>query len=282
MLAELMIRTSAGLLFLVAAATAAAAQNSFFDKWEARTAATQAKQPAWPPPLATTYVALIQVYRGDFTRQISPTHATTWNYGGSKGLNLIPWARTEFDMNLPPLLTHSSPTSVDGAGDASFFAKYRILSGNAQHGNYVVSAFLTGTVPTGSYKNGSTDASIGPGMGFGKGFGHFDVQSTLSAILPTGDTVKLGRPVAWNTTGQYHLGKYLWPEIEYNATYYHGGANDGKSQGFVTPGLSAVHKLRPADENSRLGLCLGGGEQIATSQFHSYNHGLIFTGRLLF
>ena len=273
-----MLKACAGLL-LFAAAISASAQNNFFQKWETRTSATQAKQPAWVPPLVTTFVPLIQVYRGDFTRPISSAHATTWNYDGSKGLNLIPWANTEFDFNLPPLLTHSSPSTVDGAGDASFQGKYRIITGNARHGNYAISAFVTATIPTGSYKNGSTDATVAPGMGFGKGFGAFNLQSTLSAALPTGDTTKLGRPVTWNTAAEYHFAKYFWPETEFNATYFHGGPNDGKSQAFMTPGLLAARKMRPS---SRLGLCVGAGEQIAVSSFHSYNHELIFTGRLVF
>jgi hypothetical protein len=271
----------AGLL-LFAATVSASCQNSFFARWEARGSATQAQQPAWTPPLVTTFVPLIQVYRGDFTRQIGSTHLTTWNYDGSKGLNLIPWANTELDFDLPPLLTHSSPTAVDGAGDASFLGKYRILTGNARHGNYAISAFVGATIPTGSYKNGSTDATVGPGMGFGKGFGAFNLQSTLSASLPTGDTTRLGRPVTWNTAAQLHFAKIFWPEAEFNATYFHGGPNDGKTQAFITPGLLAARKLRPASEASRLGLCVGAGEQVAASSFHNYNHELIFTGRLIF
>jgi len=267
---------------LFAAAVSASAQNNFFAKWEARASATQSQQPTWTPPLVTTFVPLIQVYRGDVTRQIGSTHTTTWNYDGSKGLNLIPWANTEFDFDLPPLLTHSSQAATDGAGDASFLGKYRILTGNAQHGNYAISAFVGATIPTGSYKNGSTDATVGPGMGFGKGFGPFSLQSTLSASLPTGDTTRLGRPVTWNTAGQLRLVRIFWPEAELNATYFHGGPYDGKTQAFITPGLLAAHKLRPSTETSRLGLCVGAGEQVATSSFHNYNHELIFTGRLVF
>ncbi len=85
-----------------------------------------------------------------------------------------------------------------------------------------------------------------------------------------------------NTTTQYHLGKYLWPELESNSTYFHGGPNDGKTQSFVTPGLTAARRLHPASETSRLRICLGGAVQIAASHFHSYNHGLIFTSRFLF
>ena len=271
-------------LFLcVFIATMAHAQGNFVDKWEARTTATQSKQPAWSPPLVTTFVGLIQVARTDFVRQISPARATTWNYGSSKGVNLIPWANTEVDINLPPYFQHSAPAVIDGSGDMSFLAKYRILTGNAEHGNYIVSTCLLLTIPTGSHKNGSSNASFTPNLGLGKGFGRFNLQTTLSATLPTGNTDKLGRPIAWNTTAQYHLGKYLWPEIESNATFFHGGPNDGKMQEFITPGLLlGKFSLRPHDPKSRLGLGFGAGEQIATSKFHAYNHGLIFTGRLLF
>jgi len=278
-----MIKTLATLLLLLATAGTARAQNNFFEKWGARTTATQAKQPGWPPPLVTTYVGLIQVLRGDFTRQYSPTHETTWNYGASRGLNLVPWANTEVVVNLPPYFERDKPTPKGGAGDMSFLLKYRFLAGDAERGNYVVSACLLATIPTGSYKNGSTDASVAPTVLAGKGFGRFDVQSTLAATLPTGDTNKLGRPIIWNTTAQYRIGKYFWPELESNATYYHGGPNDGKSQNFLTPGIMlSKFKLRPGDAKSRLGVAFGAGEQIATSKFHSYNHELVFSGRLVF
>jgi hypothetical protein len=270
-------------LCLLACPLGLLAQDNFFDRWEARTSATQGKQPGWTPPLATTYVGLIQVARTDFTRQISTTHATIWNYDTSKGLNLIPFANTEIDINLPPFFAHSVPATSDGFGDASFLLKYRLLTGDAERGNYVVSAFLVGTIPTGSYKNGSTDASIAPNLALGKGYRRLDIQSTLGATLPTGNTPKLGRPIAWNTTAQYHLGKLFWPELECNSIYFHGGPNDGKTQTFLTPGLIAsAIKLRPSDVKSRLGVGLGAGMQIATSQFHSYNHAVIVTARLAF
>jgi len=40
-------------------------------------------------------------------------------------------------------------------------------------------------------------------------------------------------------------------------------------------------KLR-SDPKDRLALLFGGGMQIATSSYHSYNHGLILTGRITF
>jgi hypothetical protein len=160
--------------------------------------------------------------------------------------------------------------------------KYRVISANEKNGAYSVSVSLTGTIPTGSYKNGSTDASIAPAMYAGKGFGKFDVQSSLSATLPTGDTAKLGRPVVWNVVVQCKIGKIFWPDIENNATFCHGGSNDGKVQDFVTPGLMVSKIKLKSDPGSRLALIFGAGEQIATSHYHSYNHGLIFTARLAF
>lgn len=137
-------------------------------------------------------------------------------------------------------------------------------------------------MPTGSHKNGSLAATISPTLCAGKGFGRFDVQSTLGAILPADDTVKLGRPVAWNAVAQYHVSKLFRPEIENNATFYHGGVNDGRVQNFVTPGLMVSKFKLERDARNRLALMFGGGMQIATSHFYTYNHGLVLTARMLF
>ncbi len=277
-----MRRTTLLFCTLLVFTTSLSAQESFFSRWEQRTSQTQSKQPAWPPPLITGYVGLIQVDRSDFYRQTASNLTQTWNIDGSKGLNLIPFANTEVDTNLPPYFFHSTPKVLNGAGDMSFLLKYRFLAGNAQHGNYVMSASLLGTIPTGSYKNGSTDAAVGPTVGVGKGVGWLDVQSTLGASLPVEDTAKLGRSIAWNTALQAHVAKYFWPEVEFNATYFKGGANDGKNQVFATPGLLAAHKLKPGSERSRLAICAGAGMQIAISQFHTYNHEIAVTTRFLF
>jgi hypothetical protein len=43
-----------------------------------------------------------------------------------------------------------------------------------------------------------------------------------------------------------------------------------------------VSKIKlKSDPGSRLALIFGAGEQIATSHYHSYNHGLIFTAACL-
>ena len=277
-----MRRTTVLFCTFLSFAASLAAQEGFFSRWEDRTTQTQNQQPAWPPPLITTYVGLIQVDRTDFYRQTASNHAQTWNIDGGKGVNLIPFANTEIDTNLPPYLLHSLPTALNGAGDMSFLLKYRFLAGNAQHGSYVLSSFLSASIPTGSYKNGSTDASVSPNIGVGKGVRWFDVQSTFGASLPVEDTARLGRSILWNTAAQVHVARYFWPEVEFNATYFKGGPNDGKNQVFATPGLLAARKLKPEEPRSRLAVCAGAGMQIATSRFHTYNHEIAVTTRFVF
>lgn len=264
------------------------AQNfpqNFYARYSARTSAIQSKQPGWPPPLVTTYTGLFQVVRTDILRQITPVRTDTWNIGNSKGVSFIPFNRTEIDVNLPSYVFHNTPAAKDGWGDMSFLGKYRIASGNEQHGHYVISVFALATVPTGNYKNGSANASIAPNVAIGKGFGNFDIQTTAGTTLSTSKpaTTTAGNPVTWNLAAQYHLGKYLWPELESNATWYKGGTNHGKMQEFVTPGLIiGKFKLHPDDPKSRPGLTVGGGMQMATSSFHAYNHSLVFTARRIF
>jgi hypothetical protein len=272
------------LLFLLVATTSSLlSQDNFFAKWEARTTATQAKQPSWPPPLISPYPMLIQVFRADFLRQITPTLTTTWNYGASRGLNLIPGFNSEFDFYYPPYIQHNTPKVKDGFGDVSFLYKYRFLSRNEKEGNYMLSAQVVATIPTGSHSNGSPDSSVSPTLLGGKGFGKLDVISCLGGTLPTEETNKVGRSIAWNNTAQYHISKYVWPELESNSTWFFAGKNGGKMQNFITPGIVfSKFKLRPDDAGSRIGVAFGAGMQIATSQFHTYNHELAFTTRFVF
>ena len=269
------------MIALLALASCAYAQDGFLSSWEDRVRTTLAEQPAWPTPLVTANSGLVQLFRTDFVRQITPTEVTTWNYGNSKGLDLIPWYKTEFDITVPPYIQHNSPAINDGFGDLSMLLKYRMLSDNETH-PYSISASLGGTIPTGSYTNGSLAGTISPTLYGGKGFRKVDVQSAVGMALPTGFTSKLGRPLTWNSVAQYKIGKLFWPEIENNATYFHGGPHDGKTQDFVTPGLMLSRFKLEHEARNRLSLTFGAGEQIAVSHYHGYNHGLIFTSRLAF
>jgi hypothetical protein len=279
-----MKRSICTLIFFLAAATSTLlSQDNFFAKWEARTSATQARQPSWPPPLVSPYPMLIQVFRTDISRQITPTHTDTWNYGAGRGLNLIPGFNSEIDVYYAPYIQHNAPKMRDGFGDVGFLYKYRFFSKNEKQGAFMLSAQLTATVPTGSYSNGSPDAAVSPTLLSGKGWGKFDVISCLGGTLPTQETNKVGRSLAWNTAAQYHISKYIWPQVESNSTWFFAGKNDGKKQNFLTPGVVfSKFKLRPSDEKSRAGVAFGAGMQIATSHFHTYNHSLVITARYVF
>ena len=263
-----------------------AAQNSFISTWQARASRAQSEQPHWVTPLATVTPRLEQEFRTDFVRQTTPTLTQTWIYDNGKGLELIPTTHTELLINLPPYVTHSTPAGKDGAGDVSFLGKYRIFAGNEEHGNYILTAFVGGSIPTGSYTNGAQEPAVIPTLAGGKGIWRFDVQSTLGATLPLSRGTQYGRPIAWNTALQYKAGgsakpgsriPSIWPEVEFNSTFFKGGTNDGKTQNFASPGLIARFPI-----HHRHALVFGAGDQIATSRFHSYNHGLLFTARMPF
>jgi hypothetical protein len=203
---------------------------------------------------------------------------TNANYGSGKGLELVPLDRVELYVSAPPYLTHTKPGVNDGIGDMTFLFKYRAAAGNPENGNYVVTAMLAATVPTGTFTNGSTDASLTPTLAFGKGWRNFDLQGTAGVTVPTGDRNVLGTPVGLNVTAQYHLLRYFWPELEVNSTMWANGKNDGKKQAFVSPGLvvGKVHLWK------RVGFALGGGVQIAATQFHAYEHNWVASVRFPF
>lgn len=257
---------------------AAYAQDGYFSNWFDRVNRTQAEQPHWITPLATTTPRLEEEVRYDQLWQVNARGVTTDNYDGGKGLELIPLRNVEVIFNAPPYLQHNNPAVHDGFGDIAFLLKYRMLSANEEHGNYILTAFLGWSLPTGSYSNGSLHAIITPTIAYGKGFGNLDMQGTFGVGLPVADANLIGRNYAWNNAFQYHLFRKFWPEIELNSTFFQDGKNDGQRQNFVTPGLilGRFHLWR------RLGLTFGGGYQIATTRFHTSNHNAILSVRLPF
>jgi hypothetical protein len=256
--------------------------EGFAEKWQARATRTQAKQPRWSVPMVAPFPMLAQVYRTDFTHQSTSTGAETWNLGTGKGFNLIPFANTQVDILTPGYVLHSD-SAPDGFGDISFLAKYRFLSANEQHGNYIMSGAVGWSFPTGSYKNGAATAMITPTLLGGKGFGRLAVMSSLGGGLPISDARTNGRTIHANTVAQYHVGKYLWPEVEFNTTSYLGGPRDGKTQTFITPGVMVgKFALRPESAKSRMGLAAGVAFQTALTSFHTYNHAVVVSLRFGF
>jgi hypothetical protein len=251
--------------------------DGFFGGWFKRVDRALATQPHWIAPVFTATPRLEEMFVYDISRQNTAKGDLT-SFGGTKGLLLIPAERMTIVITPPTYLTHESRTIHDGFGDTSFVLKYRLAASNEEHANYIVTAFLGATIPTGSYTNGARDAVVTPTIGFGKGWGNFDVQSTVGVGIPVGDVDRLGTPVLYNTAFQYRVIKKLWPELEVNATFFPNGPKAGSKQVFLTPGLmmGKFHLWR------RLGFAVGGGIQIATTHFHTYNHNTLLTVRFPF
>ena len=130
------------------------AQGNYVTNWFARVDKTQAEQPHWVTPLSTTTPRLEEEVRYDQFWQQNAKGVTTNNYDGGKGLELIPFEKVEVIFNVPPYINHNNPAAKNGFGDVAFLVKYRLLSANETHGNYILTAFLGWSVPTGSHTNG--------------------------------------------------------------------------------------------------------------------------------
>ena len=77
------------------------------------------------------------------------------------------------------------------------------------------------------------------------------------------------------------VGRKLWLDIEDNATYNYGGPVDGKTENFLTPAFFYVIRRKQWKPTHPI-FVPGGGMQIATSRFRTYNHNLIPELRILF
>src|SRR5208282_5309894 len=148
-------------LVLCFSSTLSFAQDGFFTDWFNMVSQTQAEQPHWITPLATTTPRLEQEFRYDLQWQTHNSGLVTDNYGVSKGLEIIPAKNVEVIVAVPPYVVNN-PDSPDGFGDWQFLVKYRMAAGNEQHGNYILSAFFQMSL---------------------------DVQGTLGISLPTGNTM---------------------------------------------------------------------------------------------
>jgi hypothetical protein len=254
------------------------AQDGYFSGWFRRVDKSKSEQPHWVTPVATTTPRLEEEYRYDQFWQENAKGVTTNNYDGGKGLEFIPFERVEVIFNLPPYIKHNNSKLRDGWGDAALLVKYRMFAANEEHGNYILTAFLGWSLPTGQFSNGAPHATITPTIAYGKGFRNFDLQGTFGVGLPIADTNTLGRTIVWNNAFQYRIFRKIWPEVELNTTFFQDGKNDGQKQNFVTPGLL----LGRFKLTGRVGLTFGGDYQIATTRFHPTNHNAILTVRFPF
>jgi hypothetical protein len=270
-------------LFLVCGSIPAVAQDGWFKRYEARLEEALTQQPHWATPLVTTNPRVEEDIRADFVRQSISGGQRSWNYGNTKGLQIVPLRWVELRFSPPPFITHTDAKLEDGFGDVAFRAKVRLYGSSEDHHNAIVTVLLGASVPTGKSGNGSCCAILTPTLEAGKGFGNVDFVTSLGGSLPVSNTSKLGRQFVWNNAAQVHVRKLLWIETETNSTYYFGGTNDEKQQTFMTPGvlLSRI-PLNGTSGTVHLTLTLGAGEQIALTHFNTYNHSPIFSVRFRF
>ncbi len=254
--------------------------DGYFGDWFARVSKTQAEQPHWITPLVTVTPRLEEELRNDQMWERLPNGKTVTSYGGGKGLELIPFDRVEVIIGVPAWQSENTSPTKQGWADENFLVKYRLLSANEDQGNYILSAFFGLSVPNGSAAYSTEHYVYTPTIAGGKGWGDFDIQTTLGVAMPdNGSTPKgAGTPILWNTTFQYRVQKNLWPEVEVNDTHWPNGEHDGKDQVFITPGL-LIGRIPIA---GRLGLTFGAGYQIAATDNPLYQHNFILSVRLPF
>jgi len=95
--------------------------GGYFTDWFDRVDKTQAEQPRWITPVATTTPRLGEEFRYDIFWQTNNASITSENYGGAKGLELIPSRHIEVILVAPPAyIVHNNPALADGFGDWGF------------------------------------------------------------------------------------------------------------------------------------------------------------------
>ena len=263
--------------------------GNFFSDWFARVEQAQATQPHWMTPLVTVTPRLEQEFRYDQYWENRGNGSQLDIFDSGKGLELIPTTTNEVLLNLPAYqdkLNVAHP--VSGWLDDQFLVvKQRLLSADEQSGNYIVSAFLGVTAPSGSSAFTNDTWIVTPTIAGGMGWGDFDIQATTGIAIPFRNQSTLGTSVATNVAFQYHLFEYFWPEFEINNTWWtNGKERGGKDQVLLTPGLILGRFVI----HDRIKAIIGGGYQFAvapkyvdtTEQTPAYNHAAILTARLTF
>jgi hypothetical protein len=251
--------------------------------------ASRASQPEWSSPIATTTGLMEQRLRLDVDQQHSGNGTDTLVTDGGKGVDLIVSPTNEIQIAFPPYETRNGTATaapISGFGDWAFLrVEQRLASSPASQDDYVVTAWLQVQAPTGIKPLTNSAWTFQPTLAYGKGWGDFDIQGTLSGTLPASNVTALGQQIQSNTALQYHLDKIFWPEFEVNWTYYPDGQRAGPNQVFLTPGL-AIGRL---DLGSGLKFTMGLGYQIAVAPGYrarpltpSYENAWLFSTRMNF
>jgi hypothetical protein len=215
--------------------------DGWFSNLRGTIAQGQAEQPHWATPMATNTGRLEERFRFDAAFQTIGNGSQTTIVDGSKGFDFMIGETEEIQIALPPYdikHTLTGKGDTEGLGDWQFLRfKQRLASGNADNGDYIVSALIAVQAPTGKSTLTNNAYQITPTLAVGKGFGALVVQSTVGFAVPLAHESTLGTQFTTNVALQYHLLRYLWPEMEVGWTYYLDGTRGRKSQVFLTPGL---------------------------------------------
>jgi hypothetical protein len=270
--------------------------------WLAMVSTSQAAQPSWMTPLVTVTPRLEQEFRFDYYSQQNGSATNGQangqhldNYGGPGGarVEFIPAYNWEVILAPPPYVTATGPKgSAEGWGDwPAFLVKYRFISGS----DYIVTAFFQASDPLGTPGRISQNVLyVQPTLAMGKGWGDFDIQMTISEQYPiTGITANgntaavnlanFGDPILWNTTFQYHLMEYFWPELEVNYEYWPNGEHQGLSQVLLTPGIIFGRFKIGMDSPTRpVNLIFGVGYQFAVTPTPVVQNNVVATVRITF
>jgi hypothetical protein len=294
------LKTTLLISTLTVSSLAYAEESNFMDDWMSMVAKTKEEQPHWITPLATVTARLEQEVRFDVSKQYMNNGLDYTNYGAGKGLELIPTENTEIIINLPNYQTRDPRNAtgttklngykVDAAWqDETLLAKYRLLSANEENGNYILTAFLGASLPTGSgvdtYSNHKEvyTATLAAGKGWGDRETGVSLQSTFGLSDIVGKQIKTGTNIPsaqWNTTLQGHVYQYFWPEIELNATHFEDGPLHGKNQVLVTYGL-ILGRFKINDHSNFI---IGAGYQdsLSDSKSNAYDRGWTSSARITF
>jgi hypothetical protein len=273
----LLIAVSVGLCY--ATDSDAVDQSS---SWFDRVDRTQEEQPHWMTPLVTVTPRLEEEWRSDFTLASGPSGLHIDNYGAGKGLELIPFENIETIIGVPGYIIRNRPRTRDFGDWPFFLIKYRLLSANEEHGNYIFTVFGAVSAPVGSRPASVGEYLFTPTLAFGKGWGGreqgIDIQSTASAVIPEAGFDRLGIPFVWNTAFQAHLLRFLWPELEVGWTRFNGGAHSSEDEVDLTPGVI----FGRFQLYNRLRFAAGVGYRVGVGPTRTFNNALVVSVRTPF
>ena len=264
----------------VAPAVRVAGAESLYESFRGHNHEMTKVQPTWVAPVFQPDARLGQGIRFSVSQMWWPG-GRVYTYGNNRGLTLLAGKRVQVDLTPPSFFRNHSPLLKDGWGNAMTQVKYRIASGNAEHGNYVVTAALLRAFSPRAEQNGGLTGAWLPRLIAGKQWGRVVALGAVNGVLPTGRVKEQGRLIEWSTTTEFHASKQVWLALEDNAAHYYGSPADGKTQNFLTP--EAIWLPRRKDWGPTHAIyVLAAGMQVATSGFYPYNHNLVTEFRVLF